>query len=268
MSFSKEAGYVPRTFNEVMNALRVILNGRFSMTYTEESFVGSSWYKYLYAPVQRVVANETRTAEIFKKLAEYISETNLRIQRPSVSLPGLLDSFGSRGFTVSVKQNIPDDAGYISVCVLLDSSAGDYAAKRLQVCELLRQFVVANPIPLGSEVETLVLKNGQSFDFKFFLPEYTPIKIRATITKSANTQLIVPSDETIRQQIFDNVKARYRLGWNFEPSRYLTLVDAPYAGAILFQWSDDDGDTWESTIHTAGFRDLFTFGLDDIEVLL
>lgn len=269
MSFSQENGYLPVTFNEIMEEVRTELNIQFGTSFTQQSFVGTNWYKYFYALVQRLLSNENKTAEIFLKLSEYISVTNQQIQRPSVSLPGLIDSFASRGYVASVKKNLLSDAGTISICVDTDASSPTYGSKKLAINTLIRDFVAAGLVYLGTEVSQLTLSNGQQFDFKFYLPIYTPIRVRLQLTISDNTVIAVPSDIVIRTTVFNNIKSRYRLGWDFEPQKYYTFTDAPWAATILLEYATFDGFTWNytSTVHQASFRDLYTFDLDDVEVI-
>lgn len=141
-----------------------------------------------------------------------------------------------------------------------------YAAKKLQVNTLIKDFVAGGLITKGTEVSTITISNGQSFDFKFYLPNRVPILLRATMHTSENNLLALPDDETLRSAIFDQVNGRYRLGWDFEPQRYFNLSDVPWASDCLLEWSDDDGDSWNSSVYVAAFTDLFTFELGDIEV--
>lgn len=268
MSFAQDNGYTPVDFATMMSAIRESINTTFGLSYTEGTFIGTNWYKYFYVLVQKVLENETKTAEIFAKLQEYIETTNLRIQRPSISLPGIIDSFAAQGYIASVKKNLEADAGTVSVCVQVDSGAEDYAATRLEICNLLKDYVAAGMVFIGTEEEAITLSNGQEFDFKFSLPDPTPVLLRLTLTSSDNQDLAIPDDEAIRQVVFDNIAERYRLGWNFEPQRYYTQVDAPWAATILLEWSDDDGSNWHDEVFVAEFTDLFTFDLEDIAVLV
>ncbi len=251
-----------------MSSVRENVNAEFGTSYTEENFVGTNFYRVYYALMQKVQENEVKTAEIFLKLQQYISQTNEEILRPSVSHPGLIDAFEDAGFTISVKQPEAGDAGKIFICLLLDDGADDYDAQRLQACTLIKDFVVGGLVSDGSETEDITLSNGQSFTFGFNLPDPTPVILKLTAVQSQNTPLTVPSDEDIRQAVFDNINSKYRLGWNFEPQRYFTLADAPWAGSVLLEWSDDAGANWHSTVFTADYTDLYTFGLEDIEVVL
>jgi len=268
MSFSLENGYVPVTFAEVMDAIRVGINAQFGTTFTTETFVGTNWYKYFYTLVQRLLENETKTSEIFLKLSQYISSTNLKIQRPSVSPPGLVDSFSSRGYTASVKNNLIADAGTVSICVDTNSAAPTYPATKLAINGLIRDFVAAGIVSKGTEVSQITLSNGQQFDFKFYLPTYIPIKLRLTLAASDNQMVVIPTDVVTRATLFNNIQARYRLGWDFEPQRYFTAVDAPWAASILLEYSLNGGTTWASVVYEADFDKLFTFALADIAVVV
>ncbi len=268
MSYANDTGYVPVTFAAMMNSIREAINLQFSTDYTEGTFIGTNWYKYFYVLVQKVLENEVKTAEIFIKLQEYIQTTNLRIQRPSTSLPGIIDTFIANGYVSSVKKNAVEDAGTVSVCVQTDDAADDYAVKRLQICNLLKDFVAAGMVFEGTETETIVLSNGQSFDFSFYLPTEIPVLLKLTITTTINQELAIPDDEAIRAQLEANVAARYRLGWDFEPQRYFTQVDAPWAATIKLEWSSDGGDNYFATVYSADFKDIYTFDLSNITVLV
>lgn len=268
MSYSQDAGYQPSSFDTLMSAVREAINTQFATTYTEGNFIGTNWYKYFYGLVQKVAENETKTSEIFLKLQEYIATTNLRIQRPSVSLPGIIDTFTAYGYVASVKANELVDAGTVSVCVDVDDTLPSYPVKKLEICNLLKDFVGAGMVFIGTETESIVLTNGQSFDFKFALPDYTPVLLRLTLTSSDNQNLVLPDDEEIRTTLFANIAERYRLGWDFEPQRYYTQVDAPWSATILLEWSDDAGANWYDEVFEAAFDDLFIFELDDITVLV
>jgi hypothetical protein len=269
MSYSQNNGYTPVDFNTIMSAVREGINTQFNTEFTVESFVGTGWYKYAYAIVQKVQENEIKTSEIFAKLQEYFTITNEQIQRPSVSNPGIIEAFQSEGFVTAVKKPIEADAGKIAICVDTDDTDPDYPAVRLQICTLIMTFVAAGIVSTGTEVESIALSNGQSFDFKFDLPDVIPVKFRLTLKKSANTTLSVPSDEAIRGVLFDNFNTRYRLGYDLEPQRYFTsTTDAPWASQITLEWTDDDGLNWYTTVFEAIYTDLFTLDLEDIEVII
>lgn len=267
MSFEQENGYTPRTFDEFMEALRLGVNAKNSTSYTAETFVGTNWYKFFYPLVQEALKNETKAAEIFQRLQEYFQQTNEKILRPTVSYPGLFDAFGSQGFVISIRPPATSYAGILGVCVDTDESAGSFASVRLQICNLLKDYTAAGMVFDGSHVETLTLTNGQNFPFGFFTPSRVPILLRVTAIESENNKLPVPDDISLRQQVADLIKERYRLGFNFEPQRYANVDEMPWAGSVVLEWSTD-GSIWHDEIADLNFNALYTFNLEDIAVTI
>lgn len=268
MSFSQDNGYVPVTLSEVMEFIRIEINVQFGTTFTTDSFIGSNWYKYFYTIAQRVLQNETKTSEIFLKLRQYIKLTNEKIQRPSVSLPGLIESFESKGYEVSVAPMNEFTAGYMYIAVNVDSTAPDYAATKQEIGELMKDFIVGGIVTMGNESVTVFLSNGQSFDFKYSLPSEIEIKMRLTILKSDNYPGIILSDEALRNLLFANFKARYRMGWDLEPQRYMTQTDLPWAADIKVEWSNNGGTTYSTEVAQLSYVTLVTLDLNDILVVI
>jgi len=268
MSYSQENGYLPSDFQTIMGALRVKINEQFGTTYTSENFEGTNFYKYFYALAQKVQDNEVLTAEIFIKLQDYIASTNERISRPVNTNTGIIDRLKVLGYTASVKKIIEADAGKINICIDVDDSADDYATVKTEIATLISQITVAGCVTQGDESETIVLSNGQSFDFKFHLPNKIPVLLRLTIETSKNNLNLIGDPDDTKFKLIENINARYRLGLDFEPKKYFDIDDdAPWAGDIKLEWSDDDGATWSDDIYDATFEDLFTFGLDDITLV-
>lgn len=268
MSFSQENGYIPNSVATLMDLVRTNINTQFGTAYTSESFVGTNWYKYFYALIQKVQENEVKTSEVFAKLQTYIDQINARISRPVTTPQGLIEKIESTlGFNASVKPPLEADAGKLFVCVELDSEDEDYANQKLQVATILKNSVVGGIVTMGAESETLTLTNGQSFDFKFALPDITEPLLRLTITLSANNQMLIDSPDDVKQRLLDNIEERYRLGKNFEPQRYFSIVDAPWAESVLLEWSDDDGANYYSTVFEAEFDELFVAKLENVELI-
>lgn len=140
----------------------------------------------------------------------------------------------------------------------------NYETLKDQICELISVIVVGGVVTMGTEVETIVISNGQAFDYKFFLPDRKSTKLRLTITTSENNQVVISSPDAIKVKLLANINARYRLGKNFEPQRYFSVVDAPWAAVVLLEYSLDEGVSWSSAVYDSLFTDLFDFGLDDI----
>lgn len=267
MSFAKDAGYFPNTISQLMEIVRANVNEQFGTTYDTDTFLGTNFYKYFYALIQRLQENEIKTSEIFLRLQEYFVITNESIERPNTTHPGLVDYFLNAGYRASTKKPIDADAGKLYVCVDTDELAVDYAAVKLAICNLVKDCCVAGVVSQGSEVEAITLPNLQSFDFKFNLPNRQPILLRLTLTISDNNEFVIDSDAVVAQRLFDNINAKYRLGLDFEPQRYFSVVDGPWASEILLEYSTDAGSTYTSNVFAAVYDDLLTFDLGDIEVI-
>lgn len=266
MSFTQDAGYLPSTIADLMALVREGVNEQFGTTYDEETFLGTNFYKYFYALVQRLQANEVKTSEIVLKLQQYFAVTNEEIQRPNTTHPGLVEYFyANGGYRASTKKPEDADAGKLYVCVDTDEGADDYAETKFAICNLVKTCCVAGVISQGSEVETITLANGQSFDFKFALPNRTPIVLKLTITLSDNNQFTIAPDEEVIQKLYDNINARYKLGLDFEPQRYFSILDAPWASNVLLEY--DTGGGFTSDVFSADFDDLLTFDIGDITLV-
>lgn len=265
MSFAQDTGYLPATIEDLMDIVMENVNTQFATAYTTETFLGTNFYKYFYALIQRLQENEIKTSEIFLRMQQYFDITNEMIVRPNTTNPGLLDYLAAAGYTASIKEPNNTDAGKAFICVLVDSPVP--AATKTAICTIIKDCVVAGVVTQGDQVEDIALPNGQSFDFKFSLPNEIAIQLRLTQNISGNNQYTVPADSVIKQAIFDNVNARYRLGLDFEPQRYYSVADAPWAGSLTLEYSDDGGMTWEDDVYVAEFDDLFTFDLTDISIV-
>jgi hypothetical protein len=258
MSFSQEQGYLPATVAQLMELVRVNVNTQFSTDYDAETFLGTNFYKYFYALIQQLQENEIKTSEIVLKLQQYFDVTNEIITRPNTTHPGILDILTAAGYTASTKAPIDADAGKLYVCVDVDDGDSDYAAKKLEICTILKNSVVAGVVTQGTETEEITLSNGQAFTWKYNLPDPTPVWVKLTLVQSTNNQYTIDDDDTIAAKLLANIAEKYRLGLDFEPQRYFTIIDAPWAASVLLQWSDDSGGVWHSTTFTAAYDDLFT----------
>lgn len=267
MSFSSDQGYVPASLESLMSVIRTNVNTQFGTTYTEESFIGTNFYKYFYALVQELYASETKTAEIFSKLQDYFEITNETINIPNTTPNGIIRKIGELGYDASVKPMADVDAGKISICVDVDDSDPEYAAAKLAINTVIKECVVAGVVCQGTESSTITLSNGQAFDFKYALPDRVEVLLRLTITLSDNNDLTVDSPEDIKQKLMDNIEERYQLGKNFEPQKYYSTVDAPWASQVLLEWSDDAGMNYYDIPFVAAFDDLFVVLLENIELI-
>lgn len=265
MGFSQEAGYTPQSIEAIMTALMDEINTQFGTTYTYETFIGTNFYKYFYAAAQRIQENEVKASEVFTKLQQYFDITNERIQRPVATSSGVIEALETAGYVASVKPIIEADAGKCNICVDVDETADDYADMKAEICEIIKDSVAAGVVTLGAESETIVLSNGQPFDFKYHLPDRVEPDLKLTITLSDNNQVVIDSPETIKQRLIDNIAAKYRLGRDFEPQRYFTTADAPWASSVLLEY--DIGSGFVDDIFEADFDDLFVINLENITLV-
>lgn len=267
MSFASESGYTPQTVQELMTMVMAGVNTQFNTAYTTETFIGSNFYKYYYALIQKLQENEVKTAEIFLKIQDFFTITNERIARAGVTNPGIIEAFAKAGWVASVKKPIDADAGKIFIAVDVDNVAAGYAARKLAINTLVKNSTAGGIVSQGTEVNTIVLSNGQAFDFKFALPNRLTALLRLTITLSDNNQVVVKSPEEVKAILLAKIKSMYRLGRNFEPQKYFTTADAPWAKEVKLEWSTNGGTTWNSTVYTAAYNDLFMISLANTSVV-
>ncbi len=267
MGFAQESGYVPADIATIMLDLMENINEQFSTSYTAETFLGTNFYKYFYALAQKLQENEVKTSEIFAKLQQYFVITNERISRPVTTSPGLVETLAAAGYTASVKPMEDADAGKINICVDTDDGADDYDEVKLAICTLIKESTVAGAVTQGDQTETLVLSNGQSFDFKFYLPDYVEPKLKLTTVLSENNESVILSPEDQKALLLSNIAARYKLGKNFEPQRYFSLLDAPWAASVHLQYSLDGGSTWLDAIVEHDFDEVYVLLLSNVTLV-
>lgn len=273
MGFASDSGYTPVTIDTIMLSVMENINIQFGTSYTTDTFVGTNFYKFFYALMQELQANEVKTSEIFTYLQQYFTNTNEKISRPVVTNQGLIDAIETNpdgtktGFICSVKEMIDADAGKINICVDKMVASGDweddpaYTTDKLQVCTIIKDSTVAGCVTQGTEVETITLSNGQDFDFKYKLPNRIPVDLKLTITLSDNNQVAILSDDDVKAKLLANVFSRYQLGKDFEPQRYWNIQDSPWAQTVLLEWSTDSGANYFSTVFDANFDDLYQVDL-------
>lgn len=267
MGYSREQGYTPASFETLMNEVRNGVNNQFGTSYTSETFQGTGFYRFFYPLVQRLLQTEVRTSEIFLKLQDYFATINARISRPVATRQGLIDVLSTFGYKSSIKPTTTLEAGQLFIAVDVDETEDDYLDRKAEILTIIKDSTVAGVITQGTEEQSFVLSNGQEFTFKFNLPDRKPTKLRVTITTSKNNQYVIDSPEEVRDIIMQNLAKFYWLGKNFEPQRYLTLNEAPYAESILFEYSIDDGVTWETEVYESQYDELLTIGLSDVQII-
>jgi hypothetical protein len=149
-----------------------------------------------------------------------------------------------------------------------------YAAAKLAINTLISQITAAGCVTQGTQSTNIVLSNGQSFTFKFYLPTRIQVWLRLTNTLSENNEVLVGSPDDVKAKLLANIQARYRLGRDFEPQRYYSATDAPWVSQTLLEWTSDvtngvldPSPTWHSTVYMAAFNELFDYSLARITLV-
>lgn len=267
MGFSSEAGYVPSSVEDIMLELMNGVNTQFGTSYTSETFVGTGFYKYFYSLAQRVSTNEIKASEVFLKLQDYFDYTNEQIVHPKITPIGLIEALAEAGYIASVKPMIEADAGKKHVCVDVDETDAEYATTKLAICNLIKDYTAGGIVTVGTETEDLTLTNGQLFTFSYNLPTRIDVMLKLTITVSRNNQSVIADPEDTKMTLLENIAAEYRLGRDFEPERYFTIADAPWASDILLEYSVNSGVDYSSAVYSADYNELFTISLANITLI-
>jgi hypothetical protein len=267
MGFASESGYTPSSIETIMLYIMDGVNTEFGTAYTEETFIGTNFYKFFYAMAQRLQENEVKASEIFAYLQQYFNITNERIQRPVATSPGLIEALADADWTASIKPMIEADAGEVNICVDVDETDDDYADLKLEIATIIKDSVAAGVVSMGTETEAIVLSNGQSFDFKFHLPNRIETYLKLTLTLSENNQVVISTPEDVKLLLLANIAEKYSLGKNFEPQRYFTTADAPWAAEVLLEWSINAGVDWFDTTIDVDFDDLYEIDLANVTLV-
>lgn len=269
MGFNTEYGYTPESIPALINRLIPYINAQFGTSYTYESFQGTNFYRFAYSIAQLMSELEVDTGEIYNKLQDYFRATNEIVLIPRTPLEGLTEQFNSAGFVVSFDQSTP---GVLGTCVDADDTAEDYETVVLpKIIETLALYTVAGLTYSGAEAGDYTFSNGQTFTYNFDLPTIKEALLKATITISLNNTSRIFTVAEIRTIIDDNIKEMYSLGNDFEPLKYLTTKDLPFAATIELAYTftpDPDPEDWVTSVYTANFKDLITYVKTNIEVTI
>lgn len=268
MAYS-EGGYIPSDFEDILSRIIVRVNEEFGTDYTRQTFIGTNFYKCFYPLIQELISVEADFALAYAKLTDYIRSTNEMLAVSKTAEEALISVFKKNGYTVSLERNTLQNAGTIGLCVDVDSAAQDYAGIKADILELLKNNTVAGISFKGAERGFRTLSNGQDMEFAYDLPNKTDIYLKLTITLSNDTNILVDSEEEIKNKLIDNIGQMYALGRKFEPARYFTVSrDAPYAADILLEYKKEGEETYSSQVYQSKYTDLFVFAKNRLEVIM
>jgi hypothetical protein len=147
----------------------------------------------------------------------------------------------------------------------LSGGDADYADTRLDIATIIKDSISAGVVSQGTEIQNIVLSNGQAFDFKYNLPNLISCDLKLTLTLSENNQNVILSPEEIKTLLMTNIAAKYRVGKNFEPQTYFSVEDAPWCSAVLLEY--DIGSGFVSTIYDADYDDKFDILLENVTLV-
>lgn len=179
---------------------------------------------------------------------------------------------GGNAIALTYTNNDANVGATVSAATLLGGVAlgddPDYDDVRTEICTLISEITVGGTVTQGTESQAVVLSNGQSFDFKYNLPNRIEVALRLTIATSENNQVLIGDPDETKALLLENIQARYKLGKNFEPQRYFSILDAPWAAHVTLEWTDDVTDgvidvtpTWYDDVYDADYDDLFDIDL-------
>ena len=269
MPYNNDNNYIPETFQDVMTRFMQGVNSFFGTNFTYESFVGTGFYKYFFVAAQNVLEAENTFAEAYVKLQDYIRTVNERIAIPKTPRQGLIDTFAKAGYVISIEPQTQDNAGTLGVCVDTDPNSGQFGDRKKQILSMLKDYTVAGLYYNGEHRGNVRLSNGQDFEFAFYTPTRKEMSLKITITLSQNSNIVADNEDQVRKKLLTNLSQLYRLGNDFEPSKYFTISrDAEYASEIEIQWSLSGADNdYSKSILKANFKDLLLFAESRIKVV-
>jgi len=224
------------------------------------------------ATFQAATSNEVTAISLAKQINSHATTgilVNAKAQGGIVTITALYGGTGGNSIALAYNDNDTNVGATKSGNALSGGAAdADYAATKLALNTLISQSTIAGGVTQGTESSAIVLSNGQSFDFKYNLPKRIPTHLKLTIALSENNQVVVGDPDDTKQLLLDNINARYRLGKNFEPQRYFSTLDAPWAASVLLEWGRDDGSpTYASTVYNSDYNELFDVSLANITLV-
>jgi hypothetical protein len=185
-----------------------------------------------------------------------------------VRIKALAGGTGGNSIALAYTDNDANVGATISAATLTGGTTNSaYAATKLAINTIIKDCTVGGVVTQGTEVSSIVLTNGQSFDFKYYIPNKIDVRLRLTTVLSTNNESVIKTPDEQKATLLANIQANYSLGRNFEPQRYFGLSDAPWASTVLLEYSFDEGATYASSIYVAAFNDLFDINLAIISLV-
>jgi hypothetical protein len=282
--FTIENGFIPNSFEEELQNLIDRVNETFSENYVIDTFRLTDFYRIAYPIIQYMLLTQNNISVLLDYYERYIKTTNDKITRPITTNDGVIDYFDRNGYYLSFKQVTDPTAAYQTINGLMDSVIGGTAftaenattvknelvnirtaAGNMFICimpkdgtqynketvaKLLNDSMSIGNIYIGTETQSITLKNGINWEFAWSLPTEELLYIKAEIIISRNKKSYTQdTDDQIKEKIIKNIRTRCLLGEDFEPDTILQInEDLPYASAIKISWRTDQTDDWCETV--------------------
>ena len=265
--FSTENGFTPRTFDDVMETLRLSFSQQFGVDYSAEVFKGTNFYKFCYRVAQSILEQDILAQNIYEYYLNYVQDKNFKINTPIGSYDFLIDKFNLITIEVGFASVTQDNAGTIQMAVNLTGTEDNYVDLKDSIGNIFRDFTVAGTNFVGDETIDRNLSNGQVVTYRYELAERIPAILRCTFTISENNQAYVMTEDEVKQTILDNLTQKYRIGMDFEPQRYANATLFPFAATVLLEWSTNNGVNWSSDVNPLNYNQRFIITVDDITIV-
>jgi hypothetical protein len=109
------------------------------------------------------------------------------------------------------------------------------------VAKLLNDSMSISNLFVGSETQSITLKNGLNWEFAWELPVDELLYLEVKLEISRNKRSYAQDTETqLKNKIINNIKTRCLLGQDFEPDSILQIdLDIPYASLVNIGWKTD-----------------------------
>lgn len=267
MSFSVINGYAPRDFDTLLAECVVAVNNEFGTSYTAQTFVGTKFWKFYYTQIQLAMSVENATAQLGVKLQDYIRTQNEALNEVKSSVDGFMLALErENGYISSQKPTEEADAGHIYLAIDIDPLRSDYDDVKKEIFNVMHRYHTAGLFYEGTEQGQVVAVNGQSFNYAFELPMETLLKVKVTVTVSDNTTLFVESTNKIKERWLNNFKKLYRLGYDFEPDKYLTTDELKFASEIKTEYSTNGGTDWKSDVLDCLYNEKIVITEENLEI--
>lgn len=185
-----------------------------------------------------------------------------------VIIRALSGGTGGNAIALAYTDNDTNVGATVSAATLLGGIVSDdeYDDIEEEISEILSDCIAGGIVSMGREGVEVTLPNLQAFEYLYALPERQRTYLKLTIGISDHNEHAIPSDEEIKAVLLANVIARYKMGRDFEPDKYFSTEDAPWAASILLQYSDDDM-SYASIVEENDFDFLREFDIDDISLV-